>query len=125
MSLRPQTPSFEGETSIITIVTSRIAYPVLHWHNSNKCTEVAALKCSFNAGVVAAPLGTTFILRGDNHYCNCNIWCNSKRSTDVVAPFGTTFICKGNINYRGTSQIRNSASLGPYSRTMPRDLWWP
>ena len=26
--------------------------------------------------------------------------------------------------YRGTSLIRNSASLGPYSRTMHRALWW-
>ena len=25
--------------------------------------------------------------------------------------------------YRGISLIRNSASLGPYSRTMPRALW--
>ena len=27
--------------------------------------------------------------------------------------------------YRGTSLIRNSAPLGPYSRTMSRALWWP
>ena len=26
--------------------------------------------------------------------------------------------------YRGTSLIRNSAPLGPYSRNMPRYLWW-
>ena len=26
--------------------------------------------------------------------------------------------------YRDTSLIRNSAPLGPYSRNMPRDLWW-
>jgi len=26
--------------------------------------------------------------------------------------------------YRGTSLIRNSLSLGPYSRTVPRALWW-
>ena len=25
--------------------------------------------------------------------------------------------------YRGTSLIRNSAPLGPYSSPMPRDLW--
>ena len=29
------------------------------------------------------------------------------------------------IWYRGTSLIRNSAPLGPYSGTMPRALWWP
>jgi len=27
--------------------------------------------------------------------------------------------------YRGTSLIRNSTPPGPYSRTMPRVLWWP
>ena len=27
-------------------------------------------------------------------------------------------------SYRGTSLIRNSAPLGPYSRNMPRALWW-
>ena len=27
--------------------------------------------------------------------------------------------------YRGTSMIRSSAPLGPYSRTTPRALWWP
>jgi len=27
-------------------------------------------------------------------------------------------------SYRGTSLIRNSALLGPYSRTMHRALWW-
>ena len=27
-------------------------------------------------------------------------------------------------DYRGTSLIRNSAPLGPYSRSMPRALWW-
>ena len=26
--------------------------------------------------------------------------------------------------YRGTSLIRNCPPLGPYSRTMPRALWW-
>ena len=26
--------------------------------------------------------------------------------------------------YRGTSLIRNYPSLGPYSRLMPRALWW-
>ena len=26
--------------------------------------------------------------------------------------------------YRGTSLIRNRRPLGPYSRTMPRAIWW-
>ena len=29
------------------------------------------------------------------------------------------------LAYRGTSLIRNSNPLGPYSRTMPRALWRP
>jgi len=28
------------------------------------------------------------------------------------------------VRYRGTSLIRNNASLGPYSRTVARALWW-
>ena len=28
------------------------------------------------------------------------------------------------LRYRGTSFIRNTPLLGPYSRTMPRVLWW-
>ena len=31
----------------------------------------------------------------------------------------------GVLNCRGTSLIRNSEPLGPYSRTMRRALWWP
>jgi len=27
--------------------------------------------------------------------------------------------------HRGTSRIRNSTILGPYSSPVPRDLWWP
>ena len=29
------------------------------------------------------------------------------------------------VDYRGTPLIRNSAPLGPYSRTLHRALWWP
>ena len=28
------------------------------------------------------------------------------------------------LEYRGTSSIRNRAPVGPYSRAMPRALWW-
>ena len=28
------------------------------------------------------------------------------------------------VSYRGTSLIRNCLPLGPYSRAMPRALWW-
>ena len=30
----------------------------------------------------------------------------------------------GYLAHRGTSLIRNSAPSGPYSRTVPRALWW-
>jgi len=36
---------------------------------------------------------------------------------------GTPLIVEDGV-YRGTSLIRNSAPLGPYSRTIPRVLWW-
>ena len=29
-----------------------------------------------------------------------------------------------NLPYRGTSLIRKTLLLGPYSRTVPRVLWW-
>jgi len=40
----------------------------------------------------------------------------------MEAPFteGTALF----VDYRGTSRIRNSAPLGPYSRSMSRALWW-
>ena len=31
---------------------------------------------------------------------------------------------KFSVLYRGTSLIRNSLPLGPYSRPVPRALWW-
>ena len=33
-------------------------------------------------------------------------------------------ICDFSERYRGTSLKRSSAPLGPYSRNMPRALWW-
>ena len=30
----------------------------------------------------------------------------------------------GAVHYRGTTLIRNPPLLGPYSRTIPRVLWW-
>jgi len=44
---------------------------------------------------------------------------------EVVRSF--RFYCfppRSSTGYRVTSIIRNSASLGPYSRAMPRALWW-
>ena len=31
---------------------------------------------------------------------------------------------QGYLAHRGTSLIKNSAPLGPYSRTLSRSLWW-
>ena len=39
----------------------------------------------------------------------------------MLTPEGT---CRSYPDYRGTSPIRNSAPLSPYSRTMPRALRW-
>jgi len=33
-------------------------------------------------------------------------------------------ILQGHLGYRGTSLIRTRPPLGPYSRPMPRGLWW-
>ena len=41
-----------------------------------------------------------------------------------VAPCGTACRSALRTTRRGTSLIRNSAFLGPYSRTMHRALWW-
>ena len=42
----------------------------------------------------------------------------------VAEAFQVADGCKLNSVYRGTSLIRNSAPLGPYSRSMPRAPWW-
>ena len=47
---------------------------------------------------------------------NEGAWVHSSR------PFRGDTLARG---YRGTSLIRNRVPLGPYSRTMPRALWWP
>ena len=44
----------------------------MRWHNSNTGTDVAAA------------FGTTCFWKGNNQYCNCNIWCNTKRRADVI-----------------------------------------
>ena len=41
-------------------------------------------------------------------------WCFLREGRGAYQP---------NINYRGTSTIRNSTPLGPYSRTVPRSGW--
>ena len=38
--------------------------------------------------------------------------------------FGTQAALFESVGYGGTSLMRNSARLGPYSRTMPRALRW-
>ena len=44
---------------------------------------------------------------------------------DFCAAFcDDSLTCPCDGMYRGTSTIRNSARLGPYSRNMPRALWW-
>ena len=48
-------------------------------------------------------------------------WFTRSPCTQATRGFGSA---TGVPRYRGTSLIRNSACLGPYSRTMPRALWW-
>jgi len=36
----------------------------------------------------------------------------------------SSFLVARDLDYRGTSLIRNTRLLGPYSRTIPRALWW-
>ena len=43
---------------------------------------------------------------------------DAKTGAEVISFVG------GRSVYRGTSLIRNNADLGPYSRAMPRALWW-
>ena len=43
-------------------------------------------------------------------------------NTPALARFRLTAKVAGFMFYRGTSCIRNSASLGPYNRTMPTSL---
>ena len=46
-------------------------------------------------------------------------------------PFGVKWLCSlervdpTGDKYRGTSLIRNSICLGPFSKTLNRALWWP
>ena len=35
-----------------------------------------------------------------------------------------TILSRGATHYRGTWLIRNNPPLGPFSRTMPRAIWW-
>ena len=50
--------------------------------------------------------------------CICSI-CPKLVGVSRVMPSGGTLAV-----YRGTSLIRNTPLLGPYSRTIPRVLWW-
>ena len=52
-------------------------------------------------------------------------WTGSKmQRIDRTEPEALKSITLKARPYRGTSLIRNSAPLGPYSRNMPRALWW-
>ena len=59
----------------------------------------------------------------------CAIRMNNWQKLTTLVTFLETFLCfilvvaQGDIDYRGISLIRNTSRLGPYSRTIPRDLW--
>ena len=46
------------------------------------------------------------------------------RPRQVLGPYRRTYKPTGHLRVRGISLMRNSATLGPYSRTMPRALPW-
>ena len=46
-------------------------------------------------------------------------------SVAKVRKYGSKPAALQSENTWGTSLTRNSNPLGPYSRTMPRALWWP
>ena len=49
-------------------------------------------------------------------------WCISTTFSMIADGCGRA---RSHVNvYRGPSLIRNSTPLGPYSRNMPRALWW-
>ena len=45
-------------------------------------------------------------------------------SPTIFLRLGSSLLASCRGVYRGTSLIRNSPSLGPYSRLMPRALLW-
>jgi len=49
-----------------------------------------------------------------------NARASAYRGTSLIRNRGTS-----RIRNRRTSFIRNGAPIGPYSKTMPRALWWP
>ena len=59
-------------------------------------------------------------------------WCKSLCALNTIPPrnrftsvLGYPVVNHVRNQYGGTSLIRNCLLLGPYSRTMPRTLWWP
>ena len=63
--------------------------------------------------------------------CSTNSWCGRGGAVLRLPEVGgAVFIVFRNLprdhskDYRGTSLIKNNLSLGPYSRLMPRALWW-
>jgi len=52
-----------------------------------------------------------------------DIWSVSANLFVIISAGNLLGPC--DIAYRGSSPMRNSAPLGPYSRTMPTALWWP
>jgi len=74
---------------------------------SHRCyLFVVAFVWELSKETIVLPMGC---LQGGRHRCNIRAVLNEGQSQDA---------------YRGTSLIRNSAPLGPYSRNMPRALWW-
>jgi len=67
---------------------------------------------------------------GVAHSCGQNHWCPFPTCVGVKDTSGCLVATKNkrpqalSPDYRGTSLIRNTPLLGPYSRTIPRVVWW-
>ena len=55
---------------------------------------------------------------------NIRLDCEGRSMLRVILLREASTSVSHQSTYRGTSLIRNSAPLGPCSRTMPRPLWW-
>ena len=53
-----------------------------------------------------------------------SVVANTRKFETGVGPRRSECMCCASDPYKGTSLIRNSAFLVPYSRNMPRALWW-
>ena len=80
------------------------------WFSPDKCPQV----------------GTVTLIQQVPRYQIETIWFGFSGFGFRVSSVGLVSARSAEISqYRGTLLIKNSAPLGPFSRTMPSALWWP